>query len=292
MRKSQLKEHIKLLLRCLPILIVCAVIQFASFSGWIQKEIENRYYVMVYDDIDTYEQAEQIKAYIIEIYGERLAEFEVREDTYHRLLAEYKIDQWFNNPPILTNLLSLTTNTPLIISTIILLVILIIMLVERDYRPNKSVLTILRLPRSRSRYILEKLVSPAALMFLFWGIQYLVAILQTNHYFAVVPEALRPSNQSPWTFDYYRTLYPVTEPIWFLATACALCMIPLAIVTIVFIAKGGMKSWVYGILPAVGAVAVVLVINRIPNMWWIMPVLLISVYLNCKMLFNKGQIVP
>jgi len=34
-----------------------------------------------------------------------------------------------------------------------------------------------------------------------------------------------------------------------------------------------------------------LVVNRVSNMWWVMPVLLVAVYFNSRMLVNKGQIV-
>ena len=205
----------------------------------------------------------------------------------------YGFNRWLfiTEAPTLPDLLSETINTPLIFSTIILLLIMSIVLIERDYRPNASVLTLLRLPRLRERYLLSKLIWPTALSFLFWGLQLLVAVFQRARYLSVVEDYVRPVGQPIWKFDYYRILYPFVEPIWFPATISALCMIPAVIVTMLFIIKGGMKSRVYAILPVIGVVATILTINRTAQLWWIMPVLLVAVYLNSKMLVNKGQIV-
>jgi len=275
----------------MPILIICAIIQYASFSAQMQEETKWRV-ASTEETADNYEQALEISADIEKRFGEALVSIYTRYDDHElKWIIEGQIDRWFSSPPTLNDLLSRTTNSPLIISTIVLLLIMIIILIEQDYRPNMSVLTLLRLPRPRSRYVLSKLISPSALMFLFWGLQYLVAILQTAQYFSTVTETVRPAGQSPWTFDFYRMLYPVVEPIWFPATICALCILPLVFVTMVFIAKGGMKSWIYSFLSIIGTVAVVLVFNRISNMWWLMPVLLIAVWLNCRTLINKGQIV-
>lgn len=233
-------------------------------------------------------------------YGESVVQNDVYyiEDAYFAYndepahwIFKYKIDYWIKNPPQLIDLLARTINIPLILSLALLLPILIVGLVERDYNPNKSILTILRLPRPRSRYLLAKLIPPTILMFLFWGIQYSVILLQTICYFSAVPEAVRPDSQSPWAFDYYRILYPVTQPIWFPAIICALCMAPLIIITITLVVKGGLKSWIYLILPAVSVFGIVLMVNRVSYMWWAMPILLMAIYINGKILLNKGQIV-
>jgi len=267
----------------------------------MQKEIDKRYYTNNGDIARSYEEAVRISADIGSKYSKIFVqnetnELEINNDTREnspgsRWIVMYKIDSWEYDPPVLTALLSSTTNVPLVISTMILLVFMIVLLIERDYRPNKSVLTILRLPRLRSRYLLSRLISPVALMFLFWGSQYLVIILQTVSYLNAVPEALRPADISPWAFDYYRILYPLIEPIWFPAMVCALCIIPLVIMTFVLLAKGGMKSWFFGFLPVAGAAAILMTVNRVSNMWWVMPVLLITVYFNGGILLNKGQIV-
>ena len=291
MRERLNSKNIRLLLCCMPILIICAIIQYASFSVKMQEEIIWRF-GSTEETADNYEQALEISADIEKRFGEALVSIYTRYDDHElKWIIEGQIDRWFSSPPTLNDLLSRTTNSPLIISTIVLLLIMIIILIEQDYRPNMSVLTLLRLPRPRSRYVLSKLISPSALMFLFWGLQYLVAILQTAQYFSTVTETVRPAGQSPWTFGFYRMLFPFVEPIWFPAIICALCILPMVFVTIVFIAKGGMKSWIYGILSIIGTVAAVLVVNRISNMWWLMPVLLIAVWLNCRTLINKGQIV-
>ena len=207
--------------------------------------------------------------------------------------VDYRYDAWrfLREAPTLPDLLSETINAPLLISMIILLPVMSIILIERDYSPSESVLTLLRLPRTRERYLLSKLIWPTALTFLFWGLQFLVAVIQRARYFSIVQAYARPVGQPIWKFDYYRILYPFIEPIWFPATISALCVIPAVIVTIIFIVKGGMKSRVYAVLPVVGFVAAILTINRVSQLWWIMPVLLAAVYLNGKMLINKGQIV-
>ena len=205
--------------------------------------------------------------------------------------ADYDIDRWHTSPPVLTELLSHTTNMSLIISSFIILTFLTIMLIEQDYRPNKSIYTLLRLPRPRSRYLLEKLAVPTMFAFIFWGLQFWVVRAQANQYLKAVPEALRPDSSSPWVFNYYRILYPVTEPVWFPAMTCVMCMIPLMIVTAVFAMKGGMRNLIYGILPAAGIAAVVMTINRVPNMWWITPVLLGLLYINGVTLINRGKII-
>jgi len=267
----------------------------------MQKAIDNRYYTSENGSASSYEEAVRISADIASNYGKAVVQNEISELVIKNdapenspgslWIVEYKIDTWEYDPPVLTALLSSTTNVPLVISTMILLFFMIVLLIERDYRPNKSVLTILRLPRPRSRYLLSRLISPVALMFLFWGSQYLVIILQTASYLSAVPEALRPADVSPWAFDYYRILYPLIEPIWFPAMVCVLFMIPLVIMTFVLLAKGGMKSWFFGFLPVAGAVAILMTVNRVSNMWWVMPVLLITVYVNSGILLNKGQIV-
>ena len=299
MIRNLFKKYLKpLILLILPLLFICALIQCVIFSAYMKREIDVRYNVVSNVSYKSYNEAEAHLKYIQKYYGKKVAEVHIYAmDGYSEgvptilYYASYTLDLWVDNPPTLTYLLSKTTYLPLIIGTVMLLITIIIVSIERDYRPNKSVVTLLRLPRPRSRYLLSKLVIPIILMFLFWGAQSAVTGIQTREYFNSVPKAVRPISSSPWLFDYYRILFPVVEPIWFFATICALCMIPITIVTIVFIAKGGMKSWIYIVLPVIGIAAVVLLICRIANTWWLCPILLAAEYLNCRMLIYKGQIV-
>ena len=304
---SLFKKHLKLLLLSLTILFLCALIQYATFSGLMKNCVDYRYYVAHWEYSDTFKEV----ILMISIPDINVPNFSY---DWYKIYDRYKIYDWYKvidtweeiplwvteaqtnivveqRTPILTDLLSKTLYTPLVVCVLILFPILIMAPIERDYMPNKSILTFLRIPKPRSRYLMEKLFIPLVFVFLFWSVQFGVAVAQTAMYFYTVPEAVRPVGVSPWAFDYYRTLFPVVEPIWFPATICALCLIPLVIVTFVFIAKGGMKSWLYGILPLLGAITVVFTVYRVSNMWWITPIILISVYLNGRMLLNRGQIV-
>jgi len=260
----------------------------------VQREINNRYSDR-HEIGDTYEQAVQIDAEIKARYGELRVQTNIRRlalyNNEFNCVIEYKIDSWVDQPPQLIDLLSVTINAPLASSAVILTLFLVAFLIERDYKPTRSVLTLLRMPQPRCRYLHSKLISPAILMLLFWGLQLSVAVCQRTYFLSVVPEALRTGSISPWLFDFYRILYPVYDPVWFPATVCALCMIPLSIISFVFITKGGLKSWVYGLLPVTGVAAVILTVNRVSNMWWITPVILAAVYINSIELLNKGQIV-
>jgi len=295
------KQEKALLVLCLSILLFCALIQYGSFSGLMLKETGKRYISSRNSVVYTYYEAEQYKANIIDAYGEEVVQIEISDSeigstassgSQRRWIVRYTIDTWVRDPPILADLLSETTNAPLAAGTAMLLLFAIVFFVERDYRPNKSILTLLRLPRPRSRYLLGRLMIPTSLCFFFWSIQFLVIIAQNGRYLSALPETtLRSAGMLPWVFDYYRILYPVTEPIWFPATVCVFGMIPLAVMTLVLIAKGGMKSWIYGLVPAIGGAAAVLTFGRVSHLWWIAPVLLIAVYGNSVMLLNKGQIV-
>lgn len=291
------KKYSIVLLLFLLMLLICALIECFSFTTVTQSEIDKRYY----NDsriFNNYADAANCETNINEIYGEKLAEINIDNVSYYlndKLTdgwkVTYKIDLWFDNPPVLTDLLSRTTHIPLVIGTIIFLSIIIIISINKDYRPINSVITILRLPRPRSRYVLSKLVIPVIIIMFFWLTQFVVVKIQEGYYLSCVPAMLRPSNSSPWAYDYYHMLYPVFEPIWFLATICVLCMIPLIIVTAVLISKGRLKNWVYWIFPLIGIVAIVIFINHVWNMWWVLPVLLIAIYVNCRVFINKGQIV-
>ena len=297
-----LKEQIKpsSLVLSLLVLCVCAMVQFANFSTLMESCLDYRY-ISVYWEYD-----DNLDKMILHGYFLTRAGLEYYQpDVWYEIIDYWdQIPLWVTeqlklqgnfmirtDPPILTNLLSQISNIPILISMLLLLPILILAPIERDYRPNKSVLTFLRIPQSRSRYLLAKLINPVVLVFLFWTSQFCVALAQTAMYFHTVPESVRPAGASPWVFDYYRILFPVVEPIWFPATICALCLVPLIIVTFVFLVKGGMKGWIYGVLPLAGAIAVVLTVCRVSNMWWITPILLIAVYLNGRTLVNNGQIV-
>ena len=291
MWRMMIEINIDRLLSFFVILLVCAVIQFGSFSGLMNVEIKYRYRIHREYARDRYENATQISESCIRMCGDE-AVVQILEIAPALWMVECKTDDWIRveNRPVLTDLLSQTVNTPLIISTFIILIILIIALIKRDYRPTKSICTLLRLPHPRSYYLLAKLFEPMALVILFWATQCCVALIQAGYYNYAVPKTFRLSDSSLWVFDYYRILYPFIEPIWFPATVSMLCMIPLVIVTFILIARGGFINIIYGILPVIGTASIVLVITRISNMWWIMPILLIAVYYNCVAFLNKGQI--
>jgi len=288
-------KQLKILYLCLSVLFVCALIQWGSFSRRMQQEIEKRF-LTINIGSDTYEEINQLYAScksnvgLIEIHLTDTKDLESEYPSPYRWIITQKLDMFIQKPPLLNDLLSRSIYPPLVVSTLILLLVIVIIQLEQDYRPNQSILTIMRLPHPRSHYLWTKLISPLMLMFLSWGMQYLVIILQELRYRTAFPKELIPSNQSPWTFDFYRILFPLVELIWFPATICALIMVPLIILTFVFIINGGFKSRIYIILPVLGVVAIILAINRIPNMWWILPVLLIGIYLNCMALLDKGQI--
>ena len=294
------KKNIRIILVCLLVFIVCAVVQYASFHNQMQSAQGRSFrYSWIVDSDFNAEAAEQIIDTVKKEYGEAVVEVVgPRAASATTLRVRIKIDHWVNGsnpeyrpPPELNELLSETIQAPLLIITAVLLPVLAIIPIERDYRPNKSILTLLRLPRDRSRYLMSKLVYPSVLIFIFWGSQFLVASLQSNHYFNTVPHGSIKAGTSAWAFDYYRMLYPVLKPIWFPAVICALVMIPLVLATMTFIAKGGMKSWQYAILPCLGVAAIVLVFNRIFLFWLIMPVLLAATFYNSITLMKKGQIV-